>query len=346
MLPDRLAEVRAAHQRVHVLVKRGVLLGWLEARLLGDGLRRHHVRGGAQRRVRGRIDVGIVKDDTAVGLDLPPEERQVLGDRHLDVDAPDPAVRGEIEGDLSHHPDRAVAADRGEEQLRVIGPAGRDDAAIGQDEGDPANGPDERPLADVAPVRVDGERATDREGVVGLHDLHRQAVAVDHRLQLAPRGARANGHRAEYGVQRDDAMKRPHVDLETVRRRRLATHAVASPANGDETSLGANRGRDVADGVRRDGATAVRSDTDGDRRGLEIPDDTHADAQRHEDRCGSHRALDCTLRNASAPRPCCRRPAVAAGHHRVGRAPAWYQYQACAPSPPTSKRHLVDSTVW
>jgi hypothetical protein len=60
--------------------------------------------------------------------------RPVFGKRHHGVGALDPLVLGQVELDLDDDAERAVAADRAEEEVRVLAAAAFDQAAVVQGE--------------------------------------------------------------------------------------------------------------------------------------------------------------------------------------------------------------------
>ena len=102
-----------------------------------------------------RVHIAVMQYRQRVVADVGAEVRGIVGACQLPIGAFDGRVVGEVEFGFDDDTDRAVAADRGEEDVRVLGPAGPQHAAVRQHHVDVANGKNGRSEADIAPVGID-----------------------------------------------------------------------------------------------------------------------------------------------------------------------------------------------
>lgn len=75
---------------------------------------------------------------------------------------------------------------------------------------------------------------TPRAGVcIALHGLDREAERVEVVLQVAPAHAGLHAGRFRLGIQADEAVHFPHVEVQPADQADLAAHAVAAAADAD-----------------------------------------------------------------------------------------------------------------
>ena len=98
------------------------------------------------------VKVGVVKHRFRIVAHGVAEMRPVFGDGITAWVRLDSSVLRQLQLDLDDDTERAVAADRAEEQLGVLVAARRDQRAVGEDELQAAHRKHERPEADVAAV--------------------------------------------------------------------------------------------------------------------------------------------------------------------------------------------------
>jgi hypothetical protein len=108
-----------------------------------------------------------------------------------------------------------------------------DDRCVGKHDAQRAHRHHERTQADIPAVAVDGQRSAHGEVGVGLHDPHCVVVRVEESLQVAPADTRFDANRALDRREREDAVHRPHVEVQASRTRRLAAHAEVAAADRD-----------------------------------------------------------------------------------------------------------------
>ena len=245
--PGDLGADAARHRGRRVAQARGPRqLGQRPQRLAleGVGLAARHQAVRARQRLVGaapgdrhrrielrRHQVGVVHHAVAIVQHLGGEELRVVGQRHV-LDAPfHLRVVVEIELDFGDHADRAVAADRGREQLGVLLAAGLDDAAVGQHQLQGPHRVADRAMPDIAAMAVDRHRAADREVGKALHRAHRQVVRIEHVLQVAPGDAGLHPHPVLGGAQPEHPLHLPHVQVQPAGDGDLAAHAVAAAAD-------------------------------------------------------------------------------------------------------------------
>ena len=181
-----------------------------------------------------------------------PEVRPVLGERHGGVRALHARVQRQVELRLDNDAERAVSADRAEEEIRALLAARFGEGAVVQHELQRPCRKHQRPQAHVAAVHVDAERTADREVGVGLHDLDREAVRVDEALDVAPPHSGLHPDRPRFGRERDDPVHRAHVEVQAARARGLAAHAEAATADRYRAGRTAHGLLDFLDRGRRD----------------------------------------------------------------------------------------------
>ena len=200
---------------------------------------------------------------------------------------------------LRDHAEPAVAADGAVEDLRIRRGARRGLRTVREDQPDGLHRQDQGTKPHVAPVRVHGERAADREIGIRLHDPHGQVRRVDALLDLTPPRSRLHRDGLGRGIEGQDAVEPPHVDLQRSLGGDLAAHAVARAADGDRSGgapdrrddlFGGGRGQHPADGDRIELGDVV----DDQRRCVRLdgvadhPPHRHTGRQRHRERqpCG------------------------------------------------------------
>ena len=251
VLANPAAQATAADDRVGRPMHSAGLIRRLN--VVGDRerVRGARIRHGVDPLVRRRIDVGVVKDDVRVWLNLAAEEAEVIGDGKRAVESLHVRVGCEIQGDIGNDSECAVSAHCAEEELRVLGRARANDASVREHERDGAHGADERTLSDVATVRVHGECAAHGEGVVRLHDLDGQPCRVDRsaarRASAFPSGRSPCARR----YRADDALELAEVELKPIGCGGLAAHAVTSAANGDGAGARGDDARNLLHRLRR-----------------------------------------------------------------------------------------------
>ena len=152
----------------------------------------------------------------------------------------------EVQRRLGNYTESAVPADCAEENVRANITTCVHEVTVGQHDLYRAHGAHERAESHVASVRVHGERPANREIGEALHDLDGEIRRVDALLDLAPAHACLHSDRSAHGVEGQNAIEVPHVDLKPSGRCSLAAHAVAAPANRDRTRMPGNCADDLA----------------------------------------------------------------------------------------------------
>ena len=86
-------------------------------------------------------------------------------------------------------------------------------------------------MSNVTSVHIDTQGSADREIGIGLHDLDGQVVRIDVLLNFTPGDARLYRDLPFPGVEGNDVVEFPHVELQSVVDSGLPTHAVAATAD-------------------------------------------------------------------------------------------------------------------
>ena len=181
-------------------------------------------RGGHRKAPVSEADPGIAIDIfLIVGGEILVVQVMRFPDVHL--------VLNDVEVHIENDAHQSIAAECVMEQFGIFRRAAILDLAVAQKDSKRANRRRDLPRIVRDAMRVDAERAANRENVDGLHRFDGQAVRIKEQLQLLPRGPGLHVEDFMFLVE-PYLIEAAHVENQTVLDERVTAHAVAGTRGG------------------------------------------------------------------------------------------------------------------